>query len=81
MVANPDFEDYTNRELYVFSVYWIMTVVTTVGYGDYSGGTMIEYMVSVFLEFTGLIVFSVLMFLIRKVAESEYDFSIYSDNK
>jgi len=42
---------------------------------------MMEYIVSVFLEFTGLIVFSVLMFLIRKVAESEYDFSIYSDNK
>ena len=32
-----DFNDYTVYRLYIFSVYWVCTVVTTVGYGDYAG--------------------------------------------
>jgi hypothetical protein len=79
--ANSDFEFYTNRELYIFAIYWILTVITTVGYGDYTGGTMIEYIIIVFLEFTGLIVFSVLMILIENVADSNYNFSKYADDK
>ena len=41
--ANEDFHDMSNYQLYVFSTYWVFTVITTVGYGDYSGGTTLEY--------------------------------------
>ena len=44
--------------LYVFSIYWVCTVITTVGYGDYSGGTTLEYEYTMCLEFFGLIVFA-----------------------
>ena len=36
-------------------------IITTVGYGDYSGGTSNEYMFSIFIEFVGLTFFSLLM--------------------
>ena len=44
--------------LYVFSIYWVCTVITTVGYGDYSGGTTLEYEYTMCLEFFGLLVFA-----------------------
>ena len=28
---------YGPSEIYIFSIYWILTVVTTVGYGDFTG--------------------------------------------
>lgn len=46
---------------YIFSYYWIFEVVTTVGYGDYSGGTTNEWIFSIFLEFLGLTFFAILM--------------------
>ena len=36
-VAIEDFEGYSKYRMYVFSVYWVCTVITTVGYGDYAG--------------------------------------------
>jgi hypothetical protein len=35
-------------------------VITTCGYGDFVAGTSAEYLVSIVLEFGGLIVFSLL---------------------
>lgn len=55
-----DFADYSNYRLYVFSVYWVCTVVTTVGYGDYAGGTTLEYTYTLLLMFFGMVVFSTL---------------------
>lgn len=57
--AISDFEGYSGYKLYVFSVYWVCTVVTTVGYGDYAGGTTLELLYTILLEFLGLAVFSV----------------------
>ena len=59
-VANSDFHDDTKYRIYIFSVYWVCTVITTVGYGDYAGSTTLEYEYSIFLEFFGLVVFSML---------------------
>ena len=42
------------------SVYWVCTVITTVGYGDYSGSTSTEYVAMMGLEFFGMVVFAVL---------------------
>ena len=56
-----DFEDKTMGHQYIFAFYWIFTVITTVGYGDYSGKTRNEYIFSICLEFLGLTFFSFLM--------------------
>ena len=42
-LENEDFKDYSDFQLLIFSIYWVCTVITTVGYGDYSGGTTVEY--------------------------------------
>jgi hypothetical protein len=55
-----DFVGKDKQNLYFFSVYWVCTVVTTVGYGDYSGQTSLERLFTFFLMFFGLVVFSVL---------------------
>lgn len=55
-----DFADYSNYRLYIFSVYWTSTIVTTVGYGDYSGSNSVEYMFTIMLEFLGMVVFATL---------------------
>ena len=57
-IENADFEGYTQYRIYIFSVYWVCTVVTTVGYGDYSGGTTLEYIYTICLEFFGMILFA-----------------------
>ena len=51
---------YGPQEMYIFSMYWICTVLTTVGYGDFSGQNEREYLFSIFLEFGGLLLFSLL---------------------
>ena len=59
-------------QLYVFSTYWVFTVITTVGYGDYSGGTTLEYEVTLFLMFFGLVVFTLLQMTVMRVVQSKY---------
>ena len=64
---NEDFEGYSRYQLYVLSVYWVCTVITTVGYGDYSGKTNIEYLAMIGLEFFGLVVFAVLQVAVTQM--------------
>ena len=59
---------YEAFELYVFSLYWIFQVLTTVGYGDFSGsGTIREMLFSIFLEFGGLLLFATLTGLLTEL--------------
>ena len=60
LISIEDFAGYTMYRSYIFSVYWVCTVVTTVGYGDYSGGTSLELIYTILLEFSGIMVFSVM---------------------
>ena len=53
-------ETYGMSETYILSLYWICTVLTTVGYGDFSGSTDEELLFSIFLESGGLFLFSIL---------------------
>jgi hypothetical protein len=55
------FEELPIINIYIFAFYWIFEVITTVGYGDYSGSTQSEYIFSIALEFLGLTFFSFLM--------------------
>jgi hypothetical protein len=47
-------------EIYVNAFYFILTTITTVGYGDISGSTTYEYLFSMGVEFIGLTFFSFL---------------------
>lgn len=58
--ANTDFIGMNKYQIYVFSTYWVCTVISTVGYGDYSGGTSLELLVTLFLESSGILVFALL---------------------
>jgi len=33
----------SNSDVYITSIYWVITTLTTVGYGDYKGYTPEEY--------------------------------------
>lgn len=59
----------------------MFTVVTTVGYGDFSGGTKIEYLISLYLEYFGLILFSIIIFQVGKFLNENFDFDELNDQK
>ena len=61
-------------KLYIFVDYWVFTVVTTTGYGDFVGGTTVEYLVSILISFGGIIVFAVLTILVTSLAESGFSY-------
>lgn len=79
--ANEDFIGMTQYEIYVFSTYWVCTVITTVGYGDYAGGTTIEYQVTLFLELFGMVVFAALQMAVTRLIDSKYHFDNYINEK
>ena len=64
-IANSDFHGMSNVELMIFADYWVCTVVTTVGYGDYTGSTSIEYMFTFGIEFFGFVIFAALQIALR----------------
>ena len=75
--ANADFDGYNNYQIYVFSTYWVFTVITTVGYGDYTPGTTTEYLVVLFMELGGIAVFSMLQMTVTRVVQSDYSYNSY----
>ena len=76
-----DFEEQTYRTQYIFAFYWIFEVITTVGYGDYSGSTQNEYIFSICLEFLGLTFFSFLMGSINKLFSTQDSFDSLMEEK
>ena len=48
------------NEIYMTSLYFIVTTSTTVGYGDYGGGTMWERVFLMITEFIGICMFSIM---------------------
>lgn len=58
-------------EMYIKSVYWVITTLTTVGYGDYKGYTPSEYIVQMGVEFLGIGIFSYLMGSINNLVGSD----------
>ena len=50
-----------DKTVYITAVYWVITTLTTVGYGDMKGYTPREYMFQIIIEFLGIGVFSFLM--------------------
>ena len=64
--------DNTNQlYLYTAAFYWVITTLTTVGYGDFKGYTTVEFCFQMFVEFLGIGVFSFLMNAINELFSSE----------
>ena len=73
--GDPVFQDYSPTQIYIFSVYWVFTTLTTVGYGDYAGTNSIEYLYTIGLEFCGLSFFALLTGLLAlQLVTKEKDF-------
>ena len=69
-INNPDFS--MDKRLnpvtkYITSIYWVVTTLTTVGYGDYKGFTSSEYIVTMIVEFIGILFFSIMMGSINEI--------------
>jgi Ion channel len=71
-----DTADYT---LYITSFYWVVTTLTTIGYGDYKGFTTNEYMYTMFVEFAGIAFFSFIMGSINNVFFSDDDLDMIEE--
>jgi hypothetical protein len=52
---------------YVMAIYWVMSTLTTVGYGDFKGYTSPEYGFTMAVEFVGILVFSIMMGFINEI--------------
>ena len=72
--GDAQFRVYEPHQVYIFSLYWVFTVLTTVGYGDYAGKNSAEFIFSITLEFCGLTFFALLTGLITPLVTPEIDF-------
>lgn len=63
LIKNSDLG--VNLNSYILIFYWLFTILATVGYGDFTGGTTAEYLVTIAIEFMGIIVFAFLVFLMN----------------
>ena len=57
-VVRYGLQDLSDFELYLSSLYFTVTTITTVGFGDISGGTLGEKMICIVLMLFGVISFS-----------------------
>ena len=64
-------------QLFIYATYWVCTVVSTVGYGDYTGGTTLEYLVSIAIEFFGFIIFALIQFAVLSFTEVNNSYETY----
>ena len=65
-------EDLTSDgNIYLAAIYWIVTTLTTVGYGDLKGYTPDEYMFQIGVEFAGIGLFAMFMGEIQEALDSQ----------
>lgn len=69
------------KEIYIVAVYWVITTLTTVGYGDIVGFTDDEYLFQMAVEFIGIGFFSFLMGSINNILVQESKLQDIIDEK
>ena len=57
-ITKTNYIDCSNIQIYVASVYFVLTTVTTVGFGDISGNTVNERIMCIILMCIGVFAFS-----------------------
>ena len=75
VVNDAQFKTYEPYQVYIFTNYWVFTVLTTVGYGDYAGTNTDEFIYSICLQIVGLSFFALLTGLITPLVTPEKDFA------
>ena len=77
---NKGFTVSTKRDepsfVYITSLYWVVTTLTTVGYGDIYGKTETEYIYTMIVEFIGILVFSIIMSTVNSFLQATGDYDI-----
>ena len=67
--------------MYTFIFYWVFTIFTTVGYGDFTGGTTMEYLVTIAIMFAAIICFSLLTLLVNQLVSSGLTYEKFISDK
>jgi len=70
----PEFRDYTEVDAYVLAVYFVVTTIATVGYGDISAETTEERVFCIGLMIIGVIAFTFISGALSSIL-SNYDSS------
>jgi hypothetical protein len=80
-VSINEFPENDFKSIYIFSIYFILQTLTTVGYGDHTGSTRAEHIFCMILEFIGLSFFSFLMGSINNMLKKSDNFESLIDEK
>ena len=57
-IVSNGFDDLNAKNLYLTGLYYTFTTISTVGYGDISGGCLPERLVCIFYLFVGVLTYS-----------------------
>ena len=59
----------------------MFTLFSTVGYGDFVGSTKYEYLITLVLQFAGLLIFSLISILLANVLSRSFSYSQFIAEK
>ena len=74
-------ESSSDTTKYITSLYWVVTTLTTVGYGDVKGFTTQEYSYTLFVELVSVLFFSFVMGSINEIFMDNNKEADFSDAK
>jgi len=66
----------SSTDTYIFALYWVVTTLTTVGYGDIYGKGNSQFIFTMIVEFLGILVFSIIMSSVNQALGQSGDIDI-----